>query len=490
MPIPLVEQLYYPIVLTNAGVTPQSPAALRQQLVNLVTYGTDPNGNQVMTPLPGYTAALPGSLIEDMASTATGALILCDQARVELINSLTPYGANAFLMAQLGTLFGLQFGTTTNVSVNVVFTGTVGFFIQAGFVVGDGTNTYILQQAGVIQSSGSSASLLAVSPNTGSWPVPAGTVTQIVSSVPSSITLSVTNALEGSGGDTQETEQAYRLRVQQASIVGCKGTPAMLKTLLEAVPGVSPQQVAVLSQGSDWEVICGGSSPDPYAIAAAIYQGVCNIGTLVGSTMSITAITKANPGVVTTLLNHGYSNNQVVTFSGVGGMTELNTGNYTITVITETTFSIGVDTSGYTTYTSGGQVLPNLRNNSITISDYPDLYAIPFVTPPEQTVSIVMTWHALGNVAAEGVIDQLAQTAIVNTINAIPVGSPINLLLLQEQVMNAIEPQISLDQVTGMSWTVEINSVSASPEGGLSIILGDPESYFSTTPSAVSVTKS
>lgn len=490
MPIPLVEQLYYPIVLTKAGVTPQLPADLRQQLVNLVTYGTDPLGNQVMTPLPGYTAALPGSLIEDMASTATGALILCDQARVELINSLTPYGANSFLIAQLGMLFGLQFGTTTNVSVNVVFTGTVGFFIQSGFTVGDGTNTYILQQAGIIQSSGQSASLLAVSPIAGSWPVPPGTVTQIVSSVPSSITLAVTNALEGTGGNTQETEQAYRVRVQQASIVGCKGTPAMVKTLLQEVPGVSPQQVAVLSQGANWEVICGGSSPDQYAIAQAIYQGVCNIGTLIGSTMSLSAVTRANPGVVTTVLNHGYSNNQVVTFSGVGGMTNLNTGNYTITVVDEKNFSIGVNTTAFPAYTGGGQVLPNLRNNTPTINDYPDIYTIPFVTPPQQTVSVVLTWHALGNVAAEGVIDQLAQTAVVNTINAIPVGNPINLLALQEQVLIAIAPQISLDQVTGMDWEVAINNVPAPPEGGLSIILGDPESYFSTTSSAVTVTKS
>ena len=50
---------------------------------------------------PDYTANLPGSLIEDIASTDVGALTGIDQARVDAINSVTPYGANAFVLAQL-----------------------------------------------------------------------------------------------------------------------------------------------------------------------------------------------------------------------------------------------------------------------------------------------------------------------------------------------------------------------------------------------------
>jgi len=69
----------------------------------------------------------------------------------------------------------------------------------------------------------------------------------------------------------------------------------------------------------------------------------------------ITAITKANPGVVTTEDNHTLKTGQSVVLPGVGGMTEA-TGRYTITVLTPKTFSIGVDTTAYTTYTSGGTV--------------------------------------------------------------------------------------------------------------------------------------
>src|ERR1044072_9103978 len=279
MPLPLASELYYQLVMTRAGVLPQSPADLRAQLVNLITFGTDKDGNVVLTPMPGFTANLPGSLVEDVVSTGTGALIVSDQAKVELINSLTPYGANAFLCAQLGQLFGIPFGTTTNVSVDLTFSGTVGFLIPRGFVVGDGQHTYVVQTAGVIKANGQSEKLTAVSPSAGSWAAPAGTVTQIVTSVPGSITLTVTNALQGTGGNEQETEQAYRLRIMEAAVVGCQGTPAMIKTLLKAIPGVVPQQVAVQGiVGDFWKVICGGSNPDPYAIAEALYRSVPTTG--------------------------------------------------------------------------------------------------------------------------------------------------------------------------------------------------------------------
>lgn len=69
----------------------------------------------------------------------------------------------------------------------------------------------------------------------------------------------------------------------------------------------------------------------------------------------IVSITKANPGIVTTKGPHRLVTDKSVVLPGVGGMTEL-TGRYTVTVITPTTFSIGIDTTLYTTYTSGGSV--------------------------------------------------------------------------------------------------------------------------------------
>ena len=68
---------------------------------------------------------------------------------------------------------------------------------------------------------------------------------------------------------------------------------------------------------------------------------------------TITAATKANPGQIT-VTAHGLNNGEKVLISGVGGMTELNGNVYTITVVNANNFTIGVDTTGFTTYTSGG----------------------------------------------------------------------------------------------------------------------------------------
>lgn len=73
---------------------------------------------------------------------------------------------------------------------------------------------------------------------------------------------------------------------------------------------------------------------------------------------SVTGATNANPCVITTGAAHGMSTGDQVTFSSVGGMTQLNTLPATaITVLTSTTFSLdGVNSTAYGVYTSGGTV--------------------------------------------------------------------------------------------------------------------------------------
>ena len=103
-----------PVVITSAGAQPTPPATLLAQLIALVASTNS-----------GYTASLPGSLIEDVSSTDVGALVICDTARVETINSLSPYSANAYLLSQLGQIYigpGAAPAPPTNTSVYVVFT--------------------------------------------------------------------------------------------------------------------------------------------------------------------------------------------------------------------------------------------------------------------------------------------------------------------------------------------------------------------------------
>jgi len=73
------------------------------------------------------------------------------------------------------------------------------------------------------------------------------------------------------------------------------------------------------------------------------------------SMKAITAITQANPAQVTAT-SHGYSNGDTVRIEDVGGMTEVNNLTFTATVIDANNFTIGVDSTAYTAYTSGGIV--------------------------------------------------------------------------------------------------------------------------------------
>lgn len=70
----------------------------------------------------------------------------------------------------------------------------------------------------------------------------------------------------------------------------------------------------------------------------------------------ITAITNANPGVVTSNA-HGLSNGDRVLIQIVGGMIEVNNREFTVAGATANTFQLsGVNTTGYGAYTAGGTV--------------------------------------------------------------------------------------------------------------------------------------
>ena len=71
------------------------------------------------------------------------------------------------------------------------------------------------------------------------------------------------------------------------------------------------------------------------------------------SSKNITAITKANPGVITATA-HGFSNGNKIYLSGIVGMTQLNGQVVTATVVDANNFSIAVNTTNYTTYVNGG----------------------------------------------------------------------------------------------------------------------------------------
>jgi len=100
------------------------------------------------------------------------------------------------------------------------------------------------------------------------------------------------------------------------------------------------------------------------------------------SPITITGITKANPGVVTAA-SHGFNNGDKVKIIEVEGMTEVNGESYIVANKTANTFELtsvnggaNINTSSYTTYVSGGEVrkfvttvsgLDHLEGQSVTV---------------------------------------------------------------------------------------------------------------------------
>ena len=82
-------------------------------------------------------------------------------------------------------------------------------------------------------------------------------------------------------------------------------------------------------------------------------------GQITESDVTISGITKANPGVVTAN-SHGFSNGDFVNISSVVGMTEVNSKTFKVANKTTNTFELtdvdgnNVNTSSFTTYSSGG----------------------------------------------------------------------------------------------------------------------------------------
>ena len=327
--------------LTTAGAVPATPTQIQAQITATAT-----------TLAPGITTDLPGSMVEDMASTAAGAAVVQDQAFVDLVNSITPYNANPSILYALGAQYGIPQGVGSNTSVYTTFSGTPGFVINAGFVVSDGTYQYTVQDGGIIPTSGQSQPLYCLANVTGSWAVPEGTVTQIITSIPAGVTLTCTNTSTGVAGASSQSIASYQAQVIQAGQATAQGMPTFLKTQLQNVTGVQANLISVSPVGSNWKIICGGG--DPYAVAGAIYEGLFDISNIVGSTLLAVSITSGYAAVVTTNLNHGYATGENVVFSGATGMTAINGVAYTALVLSQTTFSLNVPITSMTW--SGGVV--------------------------------------------------------------------------------------------------------------------------------------
>lgn len=89
----------------------------------------------------------------------------------------------------------------------------------------------------------------------------------------------------------------------------------------------------------------------------AVYIGADTTGTAV----TVTGITAANPAVITTTAPHDLMEGDIGTFAAVGGMTEINGLTGIVQDPASTTFeAFELDSSTFTTYTSGGTFTPTV----------------------------------------------------------------------------------------------------------------------------------
>jgi hypothetical protein len=465
-----------PLIMTSAGLQPQSPINIRNAIVSSVA-ATNPD----------YTANLPGSLIEDICSTDIAAIVESDSFLVDLVNSISPNGANPFILGLFGQLYGLTPQLATNTSVFVVFFGPPGFVIVEGFTVTDGNYSYVVKDGGIIGVSGQSAPLYAISPTTGIWAVPAGVVNQLATSVPSTFNVSCINQEDGFPSSAAETIPQYHDRVMTAGLAASTGMARYVKTLLANIPGVQTRLVSVVqnaAQGSNigtWTIICGGG--DPYAVANAIFQSDFYLPGLSGSIIEIANVSNTNPVVITTSNNHNLATGDIENITGVIGIPSINNNPQPITVIDAHNFSMPLSTVNANKYQSGGVVTPNPINNIVTIYDYPDSYAIPYVIPPQETVTMVVTWASDSpNYVSQVAMSQAAVPALTQYINSLPAGTtPINLNVLTEVFLDSIDTIVPPESIISLIFNISIDGIGVLAAPGTQVIYGDPFSYFYTS---------
>lgn len=552
----------FPTVVTAAGMQPRDIEEIRATLLA-----------EVAATNPGYTANLPGILIEDISGTDTLAIAQIDSARVETVNSLTPLGANSFLLLQLGQMLGIPIGVASNTSVFVVFNGPPGFVIGKGFLVTDGVFQYAVSSGGICGADGNTLPLFAAATQAGTWTVSPDTVNALVTSVPSSIALTVNNPQAGiPGSDVDLSEASYRARVLRGNLAASQGMVRYLRTLLSKVPGVQTRLIAARANPTavgTWEIIVGGG--DPYQVAYAIYQALFDISSIVGSSLTIAGITQGLPTTVTTGLDthlvvgstihiNGVVSGNLIDYNGdyvvmslpthkslvlgkpyplvsisaatwAANIVEFTTttphaitpgsrfavagmlpGGYNFNNYLALTGTTGVtlraaqpvdpgaatdfgivqpgnalfDSTALTAYVSGGVITPNPRNLTVSIQDYPDTYAFPIVIPPQQETTITITWASISpNFVNPATVAQAVAPAIADYVNKIVVGDPMSLIDLQKTFDDAVEDILMTSLISTLTFSVALNGVAATPVGEL--IFGDPESFFFSLPSDITV---
>jgi len=129
-------------------------------------------------------------------------------------------------------------------------------------------------------------------------------------------------------------------------------------------------------------------------------------------TGSISNITQANPGVVTSVGNHGVSEGMQVTLTNVVGMTEVNGREYFADVLTSNTFALyndltltsSVDTTGFTAYVSDGDFVGEISGGQGVIDFVSGSTTATKIDKVDVTNLAILNSYGAGDIALTGTI--------------------------------------------------------------------------------------
>lgn len=197
------------------------------------------------------------------------------------------------------------------------------------------------------------------------WGAPSVTIDSISQDSPSGqvLTSSAHNLsngdvvlITGVVGMTEINDQAFTVSVVDADEFTI-GTDTSGYTAYTS--GGEVDQTDQVSCGTFFEerLAVSGLQSDPQTVWLSVTGDFQNFDTYFIDERTISAITQANPGKVTTSVYHGLEEGDKVIITGVNGMTEVNGREFTVQADDEDSFFLsGVDTSAYSARTSGGYV--------------------------------------------------------------------------------------------------------------------------------------
>src|ERR1044071_615222 len=174
----------------------------------------------------------------------------------------------------------------------------------------------------------------------------------------------------------------------------------------------------------------------PYSFTATsvpIVQGHIDQNIQPGSTLSapITNVTQATQAVVTA--NNSFTVGMLVTFSGVGGMTQLNGNTYAVVNATPTQFTINVNSTAFTAYTAGGTAVSTVVSTGlltssvyVTAIDVNGNLNVAQDSPLNYTTGSMIQYNSSNQPQVVGSVNYLTGAISVTFLNVIPTTSAIN----------------------------------------------------------------